>query len=151
MLNIQAGILKSHISLARGGKMFLTDRDSRLKTRNRPRIRPRYFSIQSLGLGLGIEVPRYSRLKGRKCHYLWLFEGKKAESDSKFRDSPFRTQNRSQNWDRIFTMQCLGFGLRILTYSQKMTASPPFLLAPAPHGKFLFHYVGWPQMSGDIR
>ena len=93
-------------------------RDSRLKTRNRTRIRPRYFSFQSLGLGIGIEVPRYSRLKGGKCHYLWLFEGKQAESDSKFRDSRFRTRNRSRNRNRFFTMQCLGLGigLGILTY-----------------------------------
>ena len=93
-------------------------RDSRLKTRNRTRIRPRYFSFQSLGLGIGIEVPRYSRLKGGKCHYLWLFEGKQAESDSKFRDSRFRTRNRSRNRNRFFTMQGLGLGigLGILTY-----------------------------------
>ena len=47
-----------------------------------------------------------------------LFEGKKAESDSKFRDSRFRTRNRSRNRNRFFTMQCigLGIGLGILTY-----------------------------------
>ena len=98
-------------------------RDSRLKTRNRTRTRPRYFSIQSLGLG--IEVPRHSRLKGRKCPYLWLFEGKKAESDSKFRDSRLRTRNRSRNRNRFFTMQCLGLGigLGILTYKVSVSVS----------------------------
>ena len=62
-------------------------RDSQWKTRNRTRIGPRYFSIQSLG----IEVPRYSRLKGRKCLYLWQMaffiwreKAEKRESDSKF-------------------------------------------------------------------
>ena len=90
--------------------------DSQLKTRNRTWIWPRYFSIQSLGLG--IKVPRYSRLKGRKCHYFWLFEGKKAELDSKLRASQFRTRNRSRDRNRFFTKQCLGLGigLGILTY-----------------------------------
>ena len=117
-LRIELGILTYIAEFPESLVSDSKSRDSRLKTRNRTRIRPRYFSIQSLGLRIGIEVPRHSRLKGRKCHYLWLFEGKKAQLDSKFRDSRFRTRNRSRNRNRFFTMQCLGLGigLGILTY-----------------------------------
>ena len=86
-------------------------------------FRPRYFSIHSLRLGIGIKVPKYSTLKRRKWQYLWLFEGKKGKSDSKFRDSRFRTRNRSRNRNRYFTMQGLGLGIGLVIMTYKVSDS----------------------------
>ena len=81
--------------------------DSRLKTQIRTRIRPRYFSIQSLGIG--IEVQGIADLKEENVIIYGFLKGKK--------------QNRTQNSKTLGSGLGLGIGLGIRIATSLYTGS----------------------------